>query len=204
MSTGPLDMGAVTEGGYNCRLWMADDFYTLGYHQPDSGQIHLPPGDNKDIFTEMHAELGEVCISEPHFYRVWTNEFPEVRLPAQQRLGKCKTCDEYHKEIVATRDADRRAQLKLQRKEHMSLVKKDRMVYDAMSQDVWLPVGALQFAMPVLHPKAGTTETVTFFFVPGVHPLSALRSCVESDPTFRGQVSPRACGCLLRVVADLS
>ncbi len=51
--------------------------------------------------------------------------------------------DLYHKEIVATRDADRRAQLKLQRKEHMSLVKKGRMVYDAMSQDVCLPVGGL-------------------------------------------------------------
>ncbi len=121
--------GRVTENGYNCRLWMADYFYTLGDHQPDTGQIHIPPGDKKDIFIEMQAELGQECISEPHFYKVWTEEFAEVRIPAQQRLGKCKTCDEFHKEIVATRDPARRAQVKSDRKEHMTLVKKDRMVY---------------------------------------------------------------------------
>jgi hypothetical protein len=64
-----------------------------------------PPGDKKDIFIEMQAELGEECISESHFYSVWTEEFKTVRIPAQQRLGKCKTCDECQKEIVDTRDS---------------------------------------------------------------------------------------------------
>ena len=48
--------GRLTEAGYLSRIWMTDYFYTLGDHQPDTGHIHLPPGDKKDIHSEMNAE----------------------------------------------------------------------------------------------------------------------------------------------------
>ncbi len=121
--------GRLTDSGYQCRIWMADYFYTLGDHQPDTGQVHLPPGDKKDIFTEMHAELADLCLSESQFYKVWDDEFSNVRIPAQKRLGKCKTCDEFHKAIISTRDAAVRAGNKEARKAHMALVKADRVVY---------------------------------------------------------------------------
>ena len=38
-------------------------FYTLGDFQPDTGQVHLPPCDKKDIHKEMVVELkGMVSI----------------------------------------------------------------------------------------------------------------------------------------------
>ena len=40
----------LTEVGANTRDWMREYFDTLGDHQPDTGQVHLPPGDKKDIF----------------------------------------------------------------------------------------------------------------------------------------------------------
>lgn len=120
--------GRLTESGYLARIWMTDYFYTVGDHQPDTGQIHLPPGEKVDIYQEMAAELKD-CITDKHFYKIWSDEFPEVRVPPQQRLGKCTICDRLHKEIVATRDSTRRMQLKTERKEHMALVKADRLVY---------------------------------------------------------------------------
>ena len=120
--------GHLSEKGYQCRIWMADYFYTLGDHQPDTGQIHLPPGDKKDMYAEMARDV-EQCVSEHHFYAIWSSDFKEVRQPPQQRLGKCKQCDTFHKRIMGTRDKDARARAKLERREHMKNVKADRMVY---------------------------------------------------------------------------
>ena len=125
---GARGSGHLSEKGYQCRIWMADYFYTLGDHQPDTGQIHLPPGDKKDIFAEMARDV-EQCVSEHHFYAIWSSDFKEVRQPPQQRLGKCKQCDTFHKRIMGTRDKDARARAKLERREHMKNVKADRMVY---------------------------------------------------------------------------
>jgi hypothetical protein len=48
---------------------MTDYFYTLGDHQPNTGQIHLPPGDRQDICNEMKNDLGELSVGEMTFLR---------------------------------------------------------------------------------------------------------------------------------------
>ena len=115
--------------GQNTRLWMQEYFETLGDHQPDTGQVHLPPGDKKDIYDELQHDLGGECVKLSQFYQIWEDEFAHVKLPAQQRLGKCKTCDTLRKQIMATRDKAARAKLKAERREHMKSVKANRSVY---------------------------------------------------------------------------
>lgn len=39
-----------TEKGFHTRVWMNEFFTDLGDFQPDSGQIHLPPMDQKVIY----------------------------------------------------------------------------------------------------------------------------------------------------------
>ena len=121
--------GRLTEAGSDTRIWMREYFDTLGDLQPDTGQVHLPPGDKKDIYDEMHHDLEGACLQESHFYGVWTNEFDNVKLPAQQRMGTCKQCDTFRKNILATRDKDERDKIKQERKEHMTSVKGNRLVY---------------------------------------------------------------------------
>jgi hypothetical protein len=119
----------LTAKGYASRVWMADYFYTLGDFQPDTGQVHLPPCDKNDIFDEMHTDLGELAVKLAQFYHVWDTEYSDVRVPSQQRLGKCETCDTFHQQIISERDQGERDKLKLERVKHMKNVKADRLVY---------------------------------------------------------------------------
>ena len=121
--------GRTSESGYFSRIWMAEYFFTLGDYQPDTGQIHLPPGDRNDIYEEMRHDLSGQCVASSTFYEIWSSEFSHVKQPPQQRLGKCKKCDTFHKRIMGTRDKDVRARVKVERREHMKNVKADRLVY---------------------------------------------------------------------------
>ena len=61
----------LTEKGATSRIWMADYFYTIGDFQPDTGQVHLPPGEKQDLSAELRQE----CVQESHFYQIWLDEF---------------------------------------------------------------------------------------------------------------------------------
>ena len=53
---------------------------------------------------------------------------------------------------------------------------------DAMSHESWLPLGGLQFAIPIFKPRVLTSSPRAFsFVVAGIHPLVALRSCIEGQ-----------------------
>ena len=119
----------LTTAGADTRIWMQEYFDLVGDHQPDTGQVHIPPGDKKDIYDEMHHELQGGCVRESQFYEIWAEEFSHVKQPAQQRLGKCTVCDTLHKKIMATRSKTERDALKIQRREHMTEVKENRRVY---------------------------------------------------------------------------
>lgn len=53
---------------------------------------------------------------------------------------------------------------------------------DAMSHESWLPLGGLQFAIPIFKPRVLTSSPRAFSFVVArIHPLVALRSCIEGQ-----------------------
>ena len=108
--------------------WMKDYFSTLGDYQPDTGQVHMPPGDKKDIYDELASELGDDCVSDKQFYHIWTTEFSHVKIPPQHRLGNCETCDRIRKKIMATRDVVMRNKHKQERRDHMTFVKGERSI----------------------------------------------------------------------------
>ena len=53
---------------------------------------------------EMKMDLAESSVELKTFYRIWQEEFPEVRIPAAQRLGKCEICSSCHERILSERD----------------------------------------------------------------------------------------------------
>ena len=115
--------------GLASRDWLQDYFMSLGDWQPDTGQVHLPPIDKKDIHTEMKVEIGNKAISLSHFYHVWNAEFPNVVVPPAQRMGKCQECEDLHKKIMNTRDKTQLRILKEVRQKHIKSVIADRRVY---------------------------------------------------------------------------
>ena len=124
----------LSQKGYASRVWMADHFFTLGDFQPDTGQVHLPPCDKKDIHKEMVADLDKNAVSLGQFYQIWKADFSDVKVPAQQRLGKCDSCSTFHDQIVSERDPVAREKIKLDRSNHLKDVKADRMVYHTLRQ----------------------------------------------------------------------
>ena len=126
--------GTFTEQGYLSRAWMTTFFYSLGDFQPDTGEVHLPPMDQKDIHKEMVLELGEAAISLKYFYKVWATEYKEVRIPPEQRLGKCKTCADLHETIMDCKDSKEREGLKRTRVKHIRFVRSERLVYHQWRQ----------------------------------------------------------------------
>ena len=122
------NLGSYTGKGWESRQWMKDFFYTIGDFQPDTCQVHLPPMDKQDVYAEMTKEAGD-WLSASAFLRVWREEFTEVRIPAQQRLGKCEECKHFHEEIMATKDVAARKVWKSERHKHLEFVKAERMEY---------------------------------------------------------------------------
>jgi hypothetical protein len=122
------NLGNFTASGWDTRVWMRNFFFTLGDFQPDNGQVHLPPMDKKDVHAELSKDL-ETPLSESAFLRVWREEFPEVRIPAEQRLNKCEECKLFHESIMATKDIEIRKDFKNRRHEHIAAVKAERLVY---------------------------------------------------------------------------
>jgi len=120
--------------GYLSRAWMHKWFCALGDYQPDTSQVHLPPMDKKDIWAEMHSELGQDCVSTQYFYKVWAHDFPDHLIPGDQRVGKCKECADLHERIVDEKDFKRRMQHKLERTLHVRFVRRERLVYHRLRQ----------------------------------------------------------------------
>ena len=121
--------GNYTAKGYQSRAWMSKYFCELGDFQPDTGQVHLPPMDKKDIHGELRQELGDDAVSLPHFYTIWGEDFEEYTIPPEQRLGKCKECAELHENIMDCKDARQRQDLKRLRRTHIRFVRQERLVY---------------------------------------------------------------------------
>ena len=122
--------GRFKEKGYLSRAWMTKWFASLGDYQPDTGEVHLPPMDQKDVHAEMWSELGDTyCISLSYFYEVWSKDFPEVVIPPEQRLGKCRRCADLHEDIMDAKDKETREALKQQRMQHIREVRAERLVY---------------------------------------------------------------------------
>jgi hypothetical protein len=84
--------------------------------------------DKKDVHAEMKHDL-DYPLSLTSFERIWLEEFEHVRIPPEQRLGKCETCKLYHDSIIATKDHGARKVFKSERHKHMVFVKAERMVY---------------------------------------------------------------------------
>lgn len=108
---------------------MSDFFTTLGDFQPDSGQIHLPPMDQQDVYNECKQELDEKCVSPSHFGHIWHREFNDVVIPEKQRLGKCEQCEDFHEQIISSRDPREREAIKQRRVQHIKFVRRERLVY---------------------------------------------------------------------------
>ena len=119
----------LTEQGLTSRSWMSDYFGSIGDYQPDTDKIHLPPSDKSDIHTELVVDLGDEAVSLQHFYFIWKTEFPDVQIPAQQRLGSCKKCETFHKKIIGEKDKLAREAIKQERRDHIKDVRAERKVY---------------------------------------------------------------------------
>jgi hypothetical protein len=74
-------------------------------------------------------DLAESSVELKTFYRIWQEEFPEVRISAAQRLGKCEICSSCHERILSERDKLEREKIKEERRVHLKNVKADRLEY---------------------------------------------------------------------------
>ena len=81
------------------------------------------------MYGECHQELGEKCVSPSYFNRIWNLEFPDVIIPKKQRLGKCAQCEDFHEQIMSSKDPLEREAIKQKRIEHIKFVRKERFVY---------------------------------------------------------------------------
>jgi hypothetical protein len=78
---------------------------------------------------ELRITQSQDHVTYESFTRIWKEEFPEVKIPPQQRLGKCQVCKTLHDKILQTRDPQKLAALKKERMAHLKLVRADRLVY---------------------------------------------------------------------------
>ena len=72
--------------------------------------------DKQDVYNQIVHDLDNP-LSLSTSLRVWREEFPEVRIPAQQRLYKCEECKLCHEQVLATKDHTVRKTFKLRRQE---------------------------------------------------------------------------------------
>ena len=66
----------------------------------DTGQIHLCPMDYKDVHAICAVDLDGEALDYSTFCRIWQSEFPNVKIPPEQRLGKCDCCQTLHEKIL--------------------------------------------------------------------------------------------------------
>lgn len=126
--------GHYTQSGYLSRAWMSKFFCSLGDYQPDTGEIHLPPMAQQDVYDEMVVDLGDLAISKTHFYNVWQTEYPDVKIPPEQRIGKCAECADIHEKIMDSKDPREIAFQRRKRVEHIRFVRRERLIYHQWRQ----------------------------------------------------------------------
>ena len=65
--------------------WMKFFIGAIGDQQPDSNRIHLPSCFTRiSVYQKMKVELeqfNEECVSQTHFYRMWSEHFRHVIIP---------------------------------------------------------------------------------------------------------------------------
>ena len=125
-----------TGAGATTRAWLERHVASVGDFQPDTGQIHLSPMHLKDLHAQAAIEVGaENILDYSTFCRMFNNDFKDVRIPAQKRLGKCETCNDIHEAICAERDPLVREGHKAQQRQHTKFYKGERIVYHSNRLD---------------------------------------------------------------------
>lgn len=129
--------GRYSEKGANARLWLEALRDELGDQCPDSPDLYLPPGTKSDYYKEYAAEV-KTSVKLETFLLIWRKEFPNLKIPRQKRLGKCKVCAELKEKLATEQTPQRRAELKQQRRDHLMFVRLQRKYYHRnrkMAQD---------------------------------------------------------------------
>ena len=81
------------------------------------------------MYRECATDLGDKCVSPSYFNQIWKREFPDVVIPKKQRLGKCDQCEDFHEQIISSKDPMQRESIKNKRVQHIKFVRKERLVY---------------------------------------------------------------------------
>lgn len=120
--------GIYTERGANARIWIAKLQEELGDQCPDLPDIYLPPCSKTDYYREYAAEIKE-AVKLQTFLQIWRVEFPNLKIPRQKRLGKCKTCADLKEQLAAAQTPEEREELKAKRRAHLTFVRLQRKNY---------------------------------------------------------------------------
>ena len=120
--------GIYTERGANARLWIAKLQDELGDQCPDLPDIYLPPCTKSDYYREYVSEIKD-AVKLQTFLQIWRQEFPNLKIPRQKRLGKCKICADLKEKLAAAQTPEERADLKSQRRAHLYFVRLQRKNY---------------------------------------------------------------------------
>ena len=85
--------------------WFKELIASVGEYSPESPVIHLPPAHRQDYFQEyLDDHIEQETMSNSAFFKMWRKKFPKVKVPINQRLGKCPHCVLLREELDATRD----------------------------------------------------------------------------------------------------
>lgn len=76
------------------RVFLTKAAEELGDKHPDSDQIHLPSCyTQKDLYFEFQVSVGkEESVSLGTFYRIWSEDFPDLKVAVVNKFSKCNYC----------------------------------------------------------------------------------------------------------------
>ena len=85
--------GSVSSKTMNAVLWLREYSKKFGDRMPDTGKVHLPMCLTKrSLYFSMKEELTDSDLEYPSlktFYRIWRENFPNLKLPKVNNVILC-------------------------------------------------------------------------------------------------------------------
>ena len=116
--------------------WLGTYFSEVGDPHPETGDVLLPFMRKKEIYQEFSTdfllEYPERTAKVPdrsYFSRIWSEQFPHVKISEYKPLSGCKICSELRTALRNCKSLEERTALKLRRKNHLDEVRVERRAY---------------------------------------------------------------------------
>jgi hypothetical protein len=119
--------------------WLLAYLNHYGDYQPDNGHVYLPPNTTKlDMWDRF---MTEIEISHPgfvdpssvsSFYKVWREQFPQLRPSKQVRLGYCDLCSKLDVRIKQAISVKAQKRLMTEKTKHLENHHKERNFLESL------------------------------------------------------------------------